>query len=330
MYDYRLSPEDRVIQHQQFRDIKAVIERYMKLSIEVGEPMCVALEGCTGAGKTTLIRTIIHELKQADPSMEIFYMMTPANVTVKGMISGMLQELGDPNFDNSRESTLDARLRRFLRSKGTQLVILDDIQHMVHTTKSRAGGHVEAVSEWLKVFIKDMNIPFVVIAVEDKAELLLKQNEQLDRLFVTKMTLRPFQYGTDAEKTDFYLFVKYFSEKLGVRLDPTLDEEMEEQLVDRIFEVTQGVVNKITKLITIAASLARERGTDIVDQTVLHEAAEMRLFVSRGKDGLRLSSNPFVEDLLKSGADTDKKPQKKCAKPKGQELPPDEGLPDEG
>lgn len=304
MYDHTLTPEDRVIQHQQFLEIREVIQEYMALSIQVGEPMCVALEGCTGAGKTTLIETIIRELKRDDPSMEIFYMMTPANVTVKGMVSGMLQELGDPNFDNSRETTLDARLRRFLRNRGTKLVVLDDIQHMVHDTKSKPGGRLRAVSDWLKVFIKDLGIPFVIVSTEGGAESLINGNPQLDRLFVSKLTLKPFRNGTNDEKTDFYLFVKFFAEKLGVRLDPSLQGEELEEFVDKIYRATQGVVNKVTKLITIAANKARQNGTDILDEALLYQVADLRLFRTGDRDNE--SSNPFVADLFRAqGTATD-------------------------
>ncbi len=298
MKDNQLHTHNSIVQHRQFKEIKAEIERIMKLSIEVGEPMCVALEGCTGAGKTTLVQTIIRDLKQDDPGTEVFYMMTPANVTVKGMVSGMLYQLGDPNFDKGRLSTLDARLRRYLCTAGTKLVILDDIQHMVTNRTTKSAGRVVSVTEWLKVFIKELNIPFVVIAIEHQVEKLFEANDQLSRLFVSRRTLKPFQFDSAQAKQEFYYFVSFYAETLGVDLFSSVDDTQKEMLLSKIYLVTRGVVNSVTKLLTISAHTARGNGSDIITEEILHSTASMRVFESRDNDGKLVSSNPFVADLM--------------------------------
>lgn len=294
-------PENRVIHHEEFKKIKKDIRNKMELSIQAGEPMCVALEGCTGAGKTTLVKALMRDLQnEAKPPIKIFYMMTPADVTVKGMISKMLYRLGDPHFDRGRQTTLDARLQEFLRNQGYKLVILDDIQHMIKNNEMVTGGRNESVSEWLKVLIKELNIPFLIVSVEDRIEKLLLKNTQLSRLFVTKHVLKPLSFRTKDEQIEFFRFVSYYLEGLDSKFSTSLVDDELGEAVEKIHILTNGIPNKVTKLLLMAAECARVEGSEGISIRHLAQTSQDRVFETRDEEGALISTNPFIQDLLDS------------------------------
>lgn len=296
-----LPPEERVINHTQFKTIKEDIRRQMKLSIRAGEPMCVALEGCTGAGKSTLVEALKRDLEEEEgPTMKIFYMVTPSDVTVKGMCSGMLYRLGDPLFEKGSRTTLDTRLQEFLRNQGVKLVILDDIQHMITNGYKGPGRRNESVSEWLKVLIKELGIPFLIVSTENSIENLLRQSDQLSRLFVTKHVLKPLPFSTAEEQEEFYKFVVFYLEGLGSSFAESITDVELAEIIYKIHSVTNGLPNKVTKLLVMAADYAREDGSEGVLVRHLGMTSQARLFEQRDDDGKLLETNPFIQDLKDS------------------------------
>ena len=65
----------------------------------------------------------------------VLHVQTPSPVTVKGMASAMLRDLGDPRFKSGTQWNMDGRLVNFIKECEVQFIILDDF----HQTGCRSG-----------------------------------------------------------------------------------------------------------------------------------------------------------------------------------------------
>lgn len=171
-----LIPEkDTVIRYPQFDALHAEIQLCHYMSRVSGEPHCIALEGITGAGKSTLVQDYAEAFERSDTlegtKIPVFYVTVPAAVTVKGLASTMLGAMGDPAADKGTLYQLTARLVGFLKGCEVELVILDEFQHLID---SRTDRIVQVVSDWLKTIIKDAGIPFVVVGIEGEVSRILE------------------------------------------------------------------------------------------------------------------------------------------------------------
>lgn len=278
-----------LIRYPRFNELHEDIEMCQQMSSLAGEPQCMVLEGMTGTGKSTLVKTYVETFLRYETAsgtkVPVFYMETPSPVTVKGMAARMLEVLGDPAAHKGPLWSMNARLTHFIKSCEVQIVILDDFHHLIDKETNRV---LETVSDWLKVLIKETGVPFLVIGIEGKVELILRANAQLSRLFAVRETLQPFCWNPSEEETlkQFASFVKYAEVGMGVSLS---DELPRVDLLHRLHYATNGVVGNVMNLLRFAALLAQKQSTEVLNLTILSQAFEKRLHKHMSK-----ATNPFV------------------------------------
>jgi len=255
----------------------------------------MSLEGRAGAGKTTLVKdhADLYPRRETDEGTEIpvFYMLTPSPVTVKGMAETMLECLGDPAAHRGSQPSLNSRLSKLIVDCKVELVILDDFHHLIDTKTNRI---LRTVSDWLKVLIKETEVPFLVVGIEGQVQQILKENEQLSRLFAEQVTLSPFEWDVADPKgtsiREFANFILFAEKMIGTNL-PT--EIPREELLYRMHYATDGVVANIMNLMRYAAEILQEERRSQLTMTDLSRAFERRLHNHlpnkidpfKGKDG---------------------------------------------
>lgn len=268
------NPNANIIKHPRFNELYDYILMCQELSSATGEANCMALEGCTGAGKTTLLKTFANAFNRQDTEfgvkIPVFYMETPSPVTVKGMASRMLEVLGDPAADRGALWSMNSRLIRYIKACEVQLVILDDIQHLIDDR----GQTITDVSEWIKVLIKETEVPFLIVGQEGQIEQILKANEQLSRLFAVRETLRPFHWDTDDGRREFAAFIQFALQSLGLTWGKEIPTR---ELMFRLHYATGGVVANIMNLLHSSAWLAQKKGTATITLPILSAAFKLRL-----------------------------------------------------
>jgi energy-coupling factor transporter ATP-binding protein EcfA2 len=279
-----------LIRYPRFNELHQEIRMCQEISRMAGEPQCMSLEGVTGAGKSTLVRLYAEAFPRSYTAegvkIPIFYMETPSPVTVKGMAARMLTELGDPAAHSGPLWSMNDRLIHYIgQACQVQLVILDDFHHLIDQETNRI---LEKVSDWLKVLIKETNVPFLVVGMAGKVEPILKANDQLSRLFAAREQLAPFSWdGTDKKSLrDFAAFIKYGEKGLGL---PLSEEIPRQELLYRLHYATDGVVGNVMNLLRFATFLAQRQGTTQLSLTILSQAFAKRLQKHMAK---RL--NPFA------------------------------------
>jgi hypothetical protein len=284
-----------LVRYPRFNELHEDIRLCQEMSKIAGEPQCMVLEGVAGAGKSTLVRTYAEVFSRYETysgtKVPVFYMETPSPVTVKGMAARMLETLGDPAAHKGALWSMNSRLIHYVRACRVQIVILDDFHHLIDKETNRI---LETVSEWLKVLIKETNVPFLVVGIEGKVELILQSNEQLSRLFAVRETLEPFRWNSSDETTvkEFASFVKCIEKGIGMSLS---DELPRAEFLHRLHYATDGVVGNVMNLMRFATLMTQKQQ---MDGTQSDEALTLsvlsRAFTKRLHKHVPRKVNPFV------------------------------------
>lgn len=268
-----------IIEYPRFTDLHKTIRRCQRLSKKSKEPQCLSLEGRPGAGKTTLVKAYADSFPRVETEegtdIPIFYVQTPSPVTVKGMAEEMLEQLGDPAAHKGNQPALNSRLSKLIVACKVELVVLDDFHHLIDTKTNRI---LRTVSDWLKVLIKETQVPFLVVGIEGQVQQILKENQQLSRLFAEQVTLSPFKWDVaDPKQTsikEFASFILFAEKMIGITLPVELARV---ELLYRLHYATEGVVANIMNLLRYAAEIVQEEGCSQMLLTHLSKAYERRL-----------------------------------------------------
>jgi hypothetical protein len=285
-----------LIRYPRFKALHTDIRECQELSRLTHEPQCMSLEGVTGPGKSTLVCDYVALFPRRDEPtgthIPIFYAETPSPVTVKGMAASMLAHLGDPAANRGALWAMNYRLIRLMLDCRVELVILDDFHHLIDRETNRI---LEQVSDWLKVLIKETGIPFLVVGIEGKVERILEANPQLSRLFAVRQTLAPFRCDpTDAASVqEFARFVQYAEQAIAMPLPTTLPRL---ELIQRLYEATQGVVGNLMNLLRYAAWLTQQQAPAIQPTTIALATLAVA-YDKRLAKHLQRSANPFQVSL---------------------------------
>jgi hypothetical protein len=259
----------------------------------------MVLEGIPGAGKSTLIKGYAESCSRYEtPSgskVPVFYLETPSPATVKGMAARLLEVLGDPAANHGTLWSMNSRLIHFIQACEVQMVILDDFHHLIDQETNRV---LSKVSDWLKVLIKETNVPFLVVGVTGTVRRILDANAQLSRLFAIRETLHPFRWDTRKPETikEFAAFVVFAESMIGMRLAGEIERQ---DLLYRIYYATDGVVGNVMNLLRYSVAMAQRQQAETLTMEALAAAFNMRLTEHVRK------KNPFAA----SGAKTFTVPQ---------------------
>ena len=281
-----------LIRYPRFNELHADIQRCRALSDLAGEPQCMILEGMTGTGKSTLVRTYANLFTRYDTAsgtkIPVLYLETPSPVTVKGMAARMLEVLGDPAAHKGALWSMNSRLTHFIQACEVQIVILDDFHHLIDKETNRV---LETVSDWLKVLIKETNVPFLVIGIEGKVDLILQANRQLSRLFAVRETLEPFQWDPANEETlkTFAAFIHCVEQGIGMGLSTELPQV---EILYRLHYATDGVVGNVMNLLRFAMLMAQTQGAEVLTLALLSQTFDKRL-----RKHMAGKVNPFAADI---------------------------------
>ena len=278
-----------LIRYPRFNALHEDICMCQQVSKMAGEPQCMVLEGVTGTGKSTLVRTYAEAYLRYETAsgtkIPVFYMETPSPVTVKGMAARMLEVMGDPAAHKGPQWAMNTRLTHFIQACDVQIVILDDFHHLIDKETNRI---LETVSDWLKVLIKETNVPFLVVGIEGRVEPILRANAQLSRLFAVRETLQPFRWDPSDEEAvkEFAAFVRCAEKGIGVSLS---DELSQTELLHRLHYATNGVVGNVMNLMRFGALLAQKQEAQTLTLALLEQAFEKRL-----RKHMLKTANPFA------------------------------------
>jgi DNA transposition AAA+ family ATPase len=260
------------------------------------EPKSILITGDQGAGKTKLIERYLENFPRVVTAEKTLVPVLAVDVimpaTVKSLVGDLLAALGDPAADKGTVASQTRRLCNLLKKCETELIILDEFQHLIDWKSSKV---MKNISNWLKVLMNRTKLPIVLIGMPNSVDILdTKGNEQLKRRFSARKRLEPFRWGEDDEdQEDMINFLGKLDEALAELL-PRRSGLAEAETAWLIHSATGGVIHKIMKLVRGAARAALTQGLKKIDLALLEEAYEEHLVDDESEDEKgQQGANPF-------------------------------------
>jgi hypothetical protein len=297
-HDWRLVPAaerqayaDRlIVLHPRFREAVALLERCHRRSRHGGEPVCGALLGASGAGKTSVIDHYhrLHPPEETDTALRrpVLKVTLQPDARPKGIAADILLALGDPAWSSGTVQTLTSRAVRLLGRCGVELIVLDEFHHLFDFDKARV---MTKAAQWLKVLIVNTGIPVVVAGMPEAAHVL--SAEHTERRFKERLVLRCFAWRTLEGRREFCGMLKKLDDTLPLAEGSGLAQP---ELAGRFYLGSRGVPDYLMTLVRGAVLEALQRGTEWIDLQDLARVYESRLAHQRV---LADQPNPFIGEL---------------------------------
>lgn len=274
------------IAHPQFREALNTINRSIQATKLRGEPSCALLLGEPGTGKTRVCDHVIAKLDQASTLkvkgglQELYpsiYCIIPNNVTIKGVVVALLQCF---QTDSTYQPmwALENRLRALLTSCQTELIFLDELQHLLRRGAIRTQ---ESVCDWIKV-LTDLFRGEVILVGTPVCEEIIKYHSALSGRFPHIARLNPFTLGSPEEYNDLVRLIRAFTIEIAKTMEfkkmPALTDE---KMVLALYALTGGNMRSIRTLLYEALTDALERDDQILLSSDFSITADRINFTTR-------------------------------------------------
>lgn len=245
--------------------------------------------GPSGAGKTTTVREYLgmtfSQLRIPGKSCSAVHVEIPASPTQKSLATAILMGLGDPLATAPRHSA-EAKMTRIatlLRSLSTEVLVLDEAQHLVDYRRSNTYD----AADWLKNLMNSSEIAVFLVGLQ-RARQLLWTNEQLRRRFSATVDLERFGWVTCEDQQRFAVLVRSVAKTLPV---PTSDLTQGDML-HRLYHASFGLMDYLIKILDRAVWIVRSGRASGVDRAVLASAFRDEVWADAPPD-----RNPFSDDF---------------------------------
>ncbi len=194
----------RTIRNKQFDEATEAIRRSHKTATGKN-PKSLMLLGPSGAGKSTLVntyrRTFPDIVKTDRTERPIIYVSLQSCVTPKDILSALLDACGDPEPGKGTSSSLFRRFKGLADSLKVELIIIDEIQHVLPEHTHR---RTQEAADTIKSISTDTKIPFILVGLPHGIRLLTDtikgkhDEDQLIRRFNAPVEIKPAAIGSKA------------------------------------------------------------------------------------------------------------------------------------
>lgn len=282
--------DNEYVNFSSFGKIIAEMEQMLDLSRNTGMVRNLLVTGESGCGKTSLARAFKMQHPKAHFAEQtvtpVLLVEVPSLGTVGAVAQAILRALGDPYPEKGRVADQTARIETLIRSCKTEMLILDEAQHIYDRGQRKTQY---ATADWIKTLINSIEIPVVLFGIP-RLENLLEVNVQLRRRFAAPMELSIGNPG-DIEFLDAnFDVINALAPTLPIPL--SLRKITPADLTQRIYFATDGRVGYLKRLLSIALQAAWENEDDEINLDTLEHA-----FTHLWREGVG-SLNPFNHDFV--------------------------------
>lgn len=246
-------------------------------------------------GKSTIINTYAARKNTPEALEErripVLVVTLDANVTRKGLAENILEAIEERGFQtgphSGSETKLLRRVRLYLASAKVELLVLDEIHHLVHSESQKLA---KSVSETIKRMLIKGVCPIVMAGIED-AYRLPQANSQLAQRCLPSIDLSPLQATQDGALMIHFLddYAAKLEEQEVICHSPELTTE---ETAACICDVSRGILGAACNLIKDALCIATLGGRNTITRQDLSEATD-KSFIAKGL----YDRNPFIHGL---------------------------------
>lgn len=289
-YDRRLWSKHLFIDHPCVREVVAdawaAVDRAQKSACSVA---MLILAG-SGGGKTRLADAFKAQLDslygRKDPEQDIvpaLILKIPERCTPRGFCLAILEALGDYEPERRPRRDLTGQTATMLKACEVRAVIIDNLQDI--PTKRGSRG-VEQVGIRLRELIDQTQCLWLLLGT-DAARSVVDSETQLIKRVAYRARIHYFRIGKPCEQVNFLKLLLALDKWLSLMGD---NHELFRKLAGHIFVATEGILDRMTKLLDLACMRAIDAGREHLIQMDLH-------------DGFRILygpqvENPFAKDFV--------------------------------
>ena len=133
-----------LVLHPRFREAVALLERCHQSSKQAGEPVCGAILGSSGVGKTSVVDHYrrLHPPRETDTAncQPVLKVTLQPDARPKGIAADLLLALGDPAWSSGTVESLTNRAARLLKHCGVELIVLRSARVSEERRNGRPSG----------------------------------------------------------------------------------------------------------------------------------------------------------------------------------------------
>ena len=232
-----------------------------------GSAMCMQISGPTGAGKTMLFQRYLArtDAQRTDDHVPVLCFKMPTRYTEPVFLGTILEAYGARSFnDRQNPHQLAKRVRDLITAKRTELIMIEDLQHVIDQKERTAKIPYYAADEIKAFLLDDVKVPVVFNGLTIADQLFIR-NRQLRMRRRYNPELKPFDWKDALSREQFTIMVRLFAR----RAEFQNYAELEDSLVERIWRATGGVPGELATLFKAAAELGVRRGVARLTQELL-------------------------------------------------------------
>lgn len=267
--DISYGPQDAIVGR-----IDVLRRRYLG---KRGEPLTgLRLSQVSQAGKTKTLHQYIARLLAESAGTngtpnpwQVLYLGLEVRITVKMMCQQLLRLLGDPYADRGNTDEVKLRVQEFMAEKGVELLIIDEVQHLVRDSQDKID-----VTDEFKRFLDGGIVPVVMAGNEDSKR-FFERNSQLASRLGTPLKLDPVNPNNACELRAFAEFCHEMDMQLVAKgIFQRLSGLAATEPVDALIKASGGHVGRVCRLVEAALEHAVAREAEFIELYDLAHAIE--------------------------------------------------------
>lgn len=257
--------EDIYLQHPAHRKLFAQFDYLRELGrTGTGPKRAMRLIGPSSAGKSTAIDQYIRidarRREACEGVVPVLAVSLDKACTTKRFVASILDQYGDEYSQAHVESTLRKRLYSCVERFGTELIFVDEVQHLNYRSSERSDP-----TDALKRILDDGVVP-LVFAGDETALPLMRRNIQLANRMIAPGDLQPLSIGDPDHRAVFHSFVTRLDKELterGITAEPS--NLGDARTLRCLFIVSGGLLGRVVNLVRIALEISVRRKASSIE-----------------------------------------------------------------